>query len=218
MGKLQDYFESNNGRLIHKWMHYFDIYERHFEKFIGKEINILEIGVSHGGSLQMWKEYFGDKATIFGLDIDPVCKSFEEEQINIIIGDQGDREFWKTIKPTLPKFDIIIDDGGHHMSQLKTTFQEMFPELSSHGVYFIEDLHTCYWEEYGGGLGNPDNFIEYSKKMIDNLNAWHSRDPHLSINQFTTSVFSMSYYDSVLVIEKKPIEYPSTKITGTPSW
>lgn len=50
------------------------------------------------------------------------------------------------------------------MSQLKTTFQEMFPELSSHGVYFIEDLHTCYWEEYGGGLGKPDNFIEYSKK------------------------------------------------------
>lgn len=54
--------------------------------------------------------------------------------------------------------------------------------------------------------------------MIDNLNAWHSRDPHLSINQFTTSVFSMSYYDSVLVIEKKPIEYPSTQITGTLSW
>lgn len=48
-------------------MHYFDIYERHFEKFIGKGINILEIGVSHGGSLQMWKDYFGDKAMIFGL-------------------------------------------------------------------------------------------------------------------------------------------------------
>lgn len=69
--------------MIHKWIHYFDIYERLFEKFIGKEINILEIGVSHGGSLQMWKEYFGDKATIFGLDIDPLCKSFEEEKINI---------------------------------------------------------------------------------------------------------------------------------------
>lgn len=150
--------------MIHKWIHYFDIYERLFEKFIGKEINILEIGVSHGGSLQMWKDYFGDKATKFGLDIDPLCKSFEEEKINIIIGDQGDGGFWKTIKPTLPKFDIIIDDGVHHMSQLKTTFQEMFPELSSHGVYFIEDLHTCYWEEYGGGLGKPDNFIEYSKK------------------------------------------------------
>lgn len=199
-------------------MHYFDIYDRHFERFIGQEINILEIGVSHGGSLQMWKDYFGDKATIFGLDIDPLCKSLKEEQINIIIGDQGDGEFWKAIKPSLPKFDIIIDDGGHHMSQQKITFEEMFPVLSSHGVYLIEDLHTSYWEEYGGGLGSSDNFIEYSKKMIDNLNAWYSRDSQLSINQFTTSVWSMSYYDSVLVIEKRPKEQPFDKITGTPSW
>ncbi|MFJ7744708.1 hypothetical protein [Peribacillus sp. NPDC097295] len=218
MGKLQDIFESNNGRLIHKWMHYFDIYERHFERFIGKEINILEIGVSHGGSLQMWKDYFGDKATIYGIDVEPACKSFEGDQIKIIIGDQGNRDFWKTIKPSLPKFDIIIDDGGHHMSQQKVTFEEMYPELSPHGVYLIEDLHTSYWEEYGGGHGVPNNFIEYSKKMIDDLNAWYSREPQFSVNEFTTSVWSISYYDSILVIEKRPKEQPSSKMTGTPSW
>lgn len=54
--------------------------------------------------------------------------------------------------------------------------------------------------------------------MIENLNTWHSRDPQLSVNQFTTSIFSMCYYDSVLVIEKRPLEQPSAKITGTPSW
>ncbi|MGZ9817477.1 class I SAM-dependent methyltransferase [Peribacillus simplex] len=218
MGKLRDYFESNNGRLIHKWIHYFDIYERHFERFVGQEVNILEIGVSHGGSLQMWKHYFGEKATIYGLDIDPRSKSLEEEKVNIIIGDQGDRDFWKTIKPSLPKFDIIIDDGGHHMHQQKITFEEMFPVLSSHGVYLIEDLHTSYWEKYGGGLGKSENFIEYSKKLIDNLNAWYSRDSQLVVNQFTTSAWSMSYYDSVLVIEKRPKDQPHARITGSPSW
>lgn len=30
---LETYFRTNNSRLIHKWIHYFDIYERHFNKF-----------------------------------------------------------------------------------------------------------------------------------------------------------------------------------------
>ncbi|MFP4369831.1 MAG: hypothetical protein ACLFR2_09645 [Candidatus Kapaibacterium sp.] len=62
MNDLEKYFRQNDARLIHKWNHYFDIYDRHFSKFRGKEIILLEIGVSHGGSLQMWKSYFGDKA------------------------------------------------------------------------------------------------------------------------------------------------------------
>lgn len=218
MDKLKAYFESNNGRLIHKWMHYFDIYERHFKRFVGQEINILEIGVSHGGSLQMWKDYFGEKANIVGIDIDPRCKSFEEEQVNIIIGDQGDREFWKANKSSLPTFDIIIDDGGHHMHQQKISYEEMFPALSDHGVYLIEDLHTSYEAEFGGGFGNSNNFIEYSKKLIDHLNAWYSRDSQLEVTPFTRSTWSMSYYDSVLVIEKRPKEEPHTRITGKPSW
>ncbi len=213
MGKLQEYFESNNGNLMHKWVHYFDIYERHFERFVGQEINILEIGVFHGGSLQMWKHYFEGKATIWGLDINPLCKSLEEEQINIIIGDQGNRDFWNTIKPSLPIFDIIIDDGGHFMHQQKITFEEMFPVLSPHGVYLVEDLHTSYWEAYGGGHKNPNSFIEYSKNLIDTLNAWLSND-QLPVNPFTTTTWSMSYYDSVLVIEKRPKEQPSVKKTG----
>ena len=32
---LEQYFRANQGRLIHKWMHYFDIYHRHFERFRG---------------------------------------------------------------------------------------------------------------------------------------------------------------------------------------
>lgn len=208
LDKLQHYFETNNGRLIHKWMHYFAIYERHFERFVGQEVNILEIGVSHGGSLQMWKQYFGDKATIVGIDIDPRCKSFEEEQVSILIGDQGDRNFWRTQKSALPTFDIIIDDGGHHMHQQKISYEEMFPLLSEQGVYLIEDMHTSYEAEFGGGYKEPNSFIEYSKTLIDQLNAWYSRDAQLGVNSFTTSTWSMSFYDSVLVIEKRPKEAP----------
>jgi len=114
---LEKYFRNNNKRLIHKWNHYFDIYERHFNRFRNKEIVILEIGVLQGGSLQMWKDYFGDKAKIFGIDIDPRCKELEEKNIKIFIGSQSDRKFLRKIKETIPLVDILIDDGGHYMDQ-----------------------------------------------------------------------------------------------------
>ena len=85
MNDLEAYFNANNKRLIHKFPHYFQVYERHFSRFRNKEVVIVEIGVSHGGSLQMWKDYFGGKAKIFGIDVDPRCKDFEEENIKIFI-------------------------------------------------------------------------------------------------------------------------------------
>lgn len=119
MNDLENYFYNNNKRLIHKFDHYFEIYDRHFSKFRGKEVNVLEIGVSHGGSLQMWKEYFGQKCNIYGIDIFPKCKEFEEENIKIFIGSQSDRSFLQNVCEQIPKIDIIIDDGGHTMEQQK---------------------------------------------------------------------------------------------------
>lgn len=126
LDKLQHYFETNNGRLIHKWMHYFAIYERHFERFVGQEVNILEIGVSHGGSLQMWKQYFGDKATIVGIDIDPRCISFEEEQVSILIGDQGDRNFWRTQKAPCQHLILLSTMAGTICTSRKFPMRKCF--------------------------------------------------------------------------------------------
>ena len=93
MNKLEQYFYSNTGKTIHKWLHYFEIYDRHFSKFMGKEITILEIGVFQGGSLELWSNYFGSKCKIYGIDINPECKKHENEQIEVLIGDVEDREF-----------------------------------------------------------------------------------------------------------------------------
>ena len=175
---LERYFRNNPGRLIHKWNHYFDIYERHFSRFRGQEIAVLEIGVYHGGSLQMWKDYFGDKAEIYGLDINPDCKQFEEENIEIFIGSQSDRSFLRELKEKIPKVDILIDDGGHRMDQQIISYEELFDHVKSDGIYLCEDLHTSYWPEFGGGYGKPDTFVEYAKKFIDELNAFHFTAGH----------------------------------------
>ena len=53
MNDLEKYFAKNTGRLIHKWKHYFEIYDRHFSRFRGSNVHVVEFGVSHGGSLRM---------------------------------------------------------------------------------------------------------------------------------------------------------------------
>lgn len=219
MNDLRKYFEQNDHRLIHKWDHYFEIYDRHFSRFRNQEITLLEIGVSHGGSLQMWKKYFGPQAKIIGVDIDPRCQTFEEEQIKIFIGSQEDKTFLEKLKAEIPKVDILIDDGGHTMNQQIVTFESMYEHIKENGVYLCEDLHTSYWPEYGGGVERSGTFIEYSKKFIDYLNAWHSQETaQLSINEFTKSTHSLHFYDSVLVIEKRKLSTPFHLMTGHPSW
>ena len=203
LNDLERFFYGGKHRQLSKWLHYFEIYDRHYAKYRNKAPVVMEIGVFRGGSLQMWKEYFGKDAQIIGVDIDERTKAFEEDQIHIEIGSQADRDFLKQLKSKYPKIDILIDDGGHTMEQQITTFEEMFCHISADGVYLCEDLHTSYWKEYGGGYKCPDSYIEYSKNFIDYLHAWFSTDPALQENRYSRSMQSLHYYDSVLVIEKR---------------
>ena len=170
---MQNILRITRGRLLYKWHHYFDIYHRHFAKFRNKKITVVEVGVFHGGSLQMWKEYFGKNARIIGVDIDPRCKDFKEDQIEIYIGSQEDRKFLRKLRNEVGPIDVMIDDGGHTMKQQITTFEEMFPAVVDSGVYLTEDLHTSYWRRFGGGYKKAGTFIEYTKNLIDQLHHWH---------------------------------------------
>ena len=200
---LLEYFNTNDGRLIHKWMHYFEIYHRHFSHYRGTKPTVVEFGVAYGGSLQMWKHYFGDGARICGIDINPKCKVVEEDGIEVFIGDQEDRRFLQELAASLGPIQILIDDGGHKMRQQITTFEEMYPSISIPGVYLVEDLLTSYWKKWGGGIRKRSSFIEYSKRLIDSLNAWHIYRKRtgwhfggrILVNDFTRSTYSMTYYE-----------------------
>ncbi len=216
---LRAYFERNSGRMISKWMHYFDVYHRHFQRYRGTACTFVEIGVYHGGSLQMWRDYFGPKARIIGIDIEDRSRTLAEPGIEIVIGDQSDRDFLARFRQQVPKIDILLDDGGHEMYQQMVTFEELYTTVAPDGVYLIEDLHTSYWKEYGGGYRHPFTFIEFGKQLIDQMNAWHSRDTHsFAPTGFTESAASMHFYDSVMVIEKQPRKKPIERVTGTPSF
>jgi len=215
MKSLADIFNSNESNLIDKWSNYFDVYERHLARFRNQAPVVLEIGVFQGGGLRMWREYFGPGARIIGVDINPECKTLEGDQIEVFIGSQEDRSFLRSLKGKIPPVDILIDDGGHYMRQQIMTFDELFPLVKENGVYLCEDLHTSYWAEYGGGLRRAGTFIEYGKRLVDQLSAWHSREPAgFSVNGFTKQAHSIHFYDGMMVIEKKNMSQPTRVRSG----
>ena len=213
MNDLQSYFEKNDKAMINKFLHYFEVYDRFFSRYRGKEVHVLEIGTYQGGSLQMWKEYFGKKAHIYGFDINPNCKMVEEDQIQIFIGNQEDKSDLKRLRESIPKVDILIDDGGHLPKQQINTFEVLYPHVCEQGIYLCEDLHSSYLRNHKGGY-KKKTFIEYSKQLIDQLNAWHSETNKLAVTDFTKTTYGLHYYESMLVIEKRAICQPTSKRTG----
>lgn len=201
---IRDLFYDHKGRLIHKFDNFFDIYEKYFSRHRGQPLNILEIGISHGGSIQLWQKYFGPQVNIFAIDINAECKKFEEDKVKVFIGSQSDPQFLQDVIRQLPDLDIILDDGGHTMIQQIVSFEQLFLKVKEGGIYMVEDTCTSYWYEFHGGLKKPGTFIEYSKDLIDSLYVGHLADPaKVKVNEITRHILGISFYDSIVVFEKR---------------
>jgi len=201
-GFLHKYFLNNSDKRLHKWVHYFDIYERHLERFRGTSPVMIEIGVMGGGSLAMWKAYLGPGSRVIGVDINLACKAHEADGVDIFIGSQDDPATIDAIFSKYPEVDIVLDDGSHLMHHMVSSFDLMYHRIHANGVYIVEDTHTCYWSEYGGGVGKEGSFMEFAKKKIDEIHAVHTRGD-LSVSDFTRSTDCIAFYDSVVVFERR---------------
>jgi SAM-dependent methyltransferase len=199
-GPLEAYFDANReGPGIWKWRHYFDVYHRHFARFVGRPVNVLEIGVFSGGSLPMWRQYFGPRSSIYGVDIEPACTAYEGERIKVFIGDQSDPEFWKRFKAEVPELDVVIDDGGHLPHQQATTLEHLLPHLRPGGVFLCEDV-----------VNANNAFASYCVGLMRNLHHFpyqnNYNDPERRVvvpaGPFQAAVHSIHVYPYVFVIER----------------
>ena len=186
---------------------YFQVYEELFSKYIGKEIVFVEIGVLHGGSLFMWKEYFGNKARIIGIDLHPKAKELEKYGFDIFIGSQSDINFWKDFYTKVGKIDILLDDGGHENNQQIITLNESIPNIKDGGIILTEDTHTSYFKKFG----NPSkySFINYTKYLVDVVNSRFPSNEMKRNNEFRKRIFSVIFYESMVALKidtKKSIE------------
>jgi 2-polyprenyl-3-methyl-5-hydroxy-6-metoxy-1,4-benzoquinol methylase len=61
--------------------------------------------------------------------------------INVLVGDQANyTDLTRWVKESGGNFDVIIDDGGHHLDMIWHSFQLLWPTVKPGGFYFIEDI------------------------------------------------------------------------------
>lgn len=214
VGDLLDIFVQTSGAGVDKWNHYLPLYEHYFAPCRHKPVKLLEIGVLKGGSLEMWRKYFGPEATIYGIDINPACARFDGHAGQVRIGSQADPEFLNAVVDEMGGVDIVLDDGSHVMAHIRTSLATLFPRLSTGGVYMIEDLHTAYWKHYGGGAVAPENFFNDVRAMIDDMHDWYHGCG--AVFDATANGFSgIHIHDSILVLDKGVKYRPVWSLVGS---
>ena len=154
---------------------YLELYEELFYQKKEHNINLLEIGVLFGNSLKLWHDYFIN-GKIYGIDdfsqsdgqdfydfqkvdsnqIINDLKKFE--RIELVIANCENERILNDILNNL-KFDIIIDDASHKLTQQKNNYNFYNKFLKEDGIYVCEDVQTNY---------DSDEIINYVKTISPN--------------------------------------------------
>jgi hypothetical protein len=196
-----------------KWLHgYATHYARHLHGLRHKHNRILEIGVGGyenrwpGGSLRVWRDYF-PRSTIVGLDLYP--KDIElGGRVRFVQGDQAVApDLARTVEALGGPPNIVIDDGSHLAEHAEASFRYLFPLMPSRSLYIIEDLHTSYWDDYGGGIPAPDRTaVGFTRRLVDEVQTRdevfeRKRDRDRPVQELD-SVGSLHVYPGIAFITK----------------
>ncbi|MCH9626424.1 MAG: 8-demethyl-8-alpha-L-rhamnosyl tetracenomycin-C 2'-O-methyltransferase [Chlamydiales bacterium] len=199
-----------------KGHNYTRVYAKYFSSLKNKPIKFLEIGIYKGESVTLWENYFPN-AELHFIDIEQ-WKGPPPKRAHFHVADQeSSAGLHRFLQSAGGAFDLIIDDGGHTMNQQITSFVHLFPALKSGGIYVIEDLHTSYWTEYGGGgstafpKSSTGSAIEFLKEMIDDVNyvgaktgfASFAKARSIDLTYYQKNIESMHFYDSLCFIIKR---------------
>jgi hypothetical protein len=207
---LERMVATHRGPRLFKWRHYYPIYDQHFRHWRGQAISLLEIGIGSGGSLQLWRRYFGRSSSIIGIDILEHNRRHAAPGIHVEIGSQDDAAFLEEVARKHGPFDIIIDDGSHIHAHQKITFDTLFSHLKDGGIYACEDLCSSYWqEEFGGGPGVSGTFAEFLKSVIDEMNGWFWK-PGFSeeLDSLGRNTASLNIYPALAILTKRQLSPP----------
>lgn len=220
-------FFAHDGRSVWKWTHYLPAYDEQLQRFRQgfpldsgghRPLRVLELGVFHGGSLQLWREYFGPEASIWGIDFDPSCKAVDDPDLEVRIGSQTDADFLHGVVAEMRGVDIVIDDGSHQAKDQRASFEILFPMLADGGLYVVEDTHTSFWRDFGGGYRSRSSFISLTKDLIDDMHSWyHSHRPKSSVDA-KLWIPKVTIYDSMVCIQKMARVRPTVVRFGEESW
>lgn len=187
------------------------IYESYLSSFKDSKISIIECGVGGyqypdrgGESLRMWYEYFPN-AKLIGIDIHPK-EGIINDRTEFWEGSQIDRGLLSAIieREAGAEKRIVIDDASHVNPLTIATFEIVFPLLKSGDLYFVEDVHSSYWSEWGyegnevpGTVGTTMQFFTF---LTHQLNAEHLKAEYK--NQYVQMIEWIHFYKEMIVIKR----------------
>jgi len=176
---------------------YCRFYEQAFADLRLGSLKVLEIGVGGGESIRTWIEFF-PHAQIFGVDIvsgtNPwnTVNAGTHERYRFITGDQSSEVFWKCFLADYgPRWDIVIEDGGHCNYQVIPTFNALWPQIDPGGMYCIEDLAVGYGAGSVFVRGDFPRHMEFISQLMDKIN-WGQDD-----------IDSMTFARELCILKKK---------------
>ena len=172
---LAELYAAHQGKVSHKWSLYIEEYERVLAPYREAPIQLLEIGVQNGGSLELWAQFLPSAEKLVGCDVDPRCAQlrYDDPRIAIIVGNANTDATEKSIAEHVPGPNVVIDDGSHQSSDIVRSFARYFPRLMDGGLFVIEDLHCSYWRDYQGGLSHSLSSMAFIKRLADVMNHEH---------------------------------------------
>ncbi|WP_259400362.1 hypothetical protein [Roseovarius sp. SCSIO 43702] len=148
---LADHYGSDKGSAKHR---YTEFYHMLFHPYRQRKIAFLEMGLLIGGpehgmdadretgdlpSIRMWMDYF-PKAQIHGLDVSDFSW-FKHDRFTFHRCDmENPAEIAASMQEIDGALDIVLDDASHASHHQQNAFLEIFPRLTSGGLYVIEDL------------------------------------------------------------------------------
>jgi cephalosporin hydroxylase len=182
---------------------YIDVYENYFRKTRRDIKNVLELGVLHGSSLRMWRDFFPN-AQIFGLDIDP-RRVHKEKRIEVFTGSQDDPKALRKLINAAKHFDIIIDDASHVNRMTLASFNGLFGHVTPGGWYVIEDLRCSYTRGPGKCPGMAYNVNKNFKNKRKDLNDFFL-EIIKNMDHFKGNIETVQFWSMMVFIKKaKPV-------------
>jgi cephalosporin hydroxylase len=157
-----------------------------------------------GESLRMWFDYLPN-SKIIGIDLYEK-KDIINERTEFWQGSQTDKHLLKVILSRCADADkrIVIDDASHNNRLTIETFSIIFPLLKGGDLYFVEDVHTSYFDDklYEGSEkpGDTNTTMEFFTRLTHQLNGEHLKMEHQ--NQYSWMVEWIHFYKEIIVVKR----------------